>query len=167
MARYPSTHIYDYHRGDGWILAASANVDQWEEIYNGHCIPIALYYTDEQRVETHDIHNTKYTPTSAFFRQFMDIGAKLGSYPGASPEINTDYEDQPRAVRMQRHATDIYRTLGNAKGLSETMAVRAAEEFGAAWDEKTADDWADRVKQCGDGTANSIELKMKQRGLIE
>jgi hypothetical protein len=47
------------------------------------------------------------------------------------------------------------------------MAVRAAEEFGAAWDEKTADDWADRVKQCGDGTANSIELKMKQRGLIE
>lgn len=157
--------IYNHARGDGWILTAQ---DGLESIPNGHRITLVLYYTDEQKIETHEVRNTKHTHgVDSFLSGYLDIGGKLGSYPGASPEANTDYADQPRAVRMQRHATDIYGTIGNATGLSETMAVRAAEEFGSKWDEKRAEDWADRVKQCGEGTANSVEMQMKRRGLID
>lgn len=155
--------IYNHARGDGWILTAQ---DGMESIPNGHRITIVLYYTDEQRIETHEVRNTKHTHgVDSFLSGYLDIGGKLGSYPGAKPKAHTEYSEQPRAVRMQRHATDIYSAIGNAKGLSETMAVRAAEAFGSTWDEKDADAWADRVKQCGPGTANSIELEMKRRGV--
>jgi hypothetical protein len=157
--------IYNHARGDGWILTAQGEMTA---IDNGHRIELVLYYTDDQTIETHEVRNTRHTHgVDSFLSGYLDIGGKLGSYPGASPEPNTEYSEQPRAVRMQRHATDIYATLGNATGLSETMAVRAAEEFGSTWREKRAEDWAKRVKQCGEGTANSIEMEMKRRGIIE
>lgn len=157
--------IYDYARGDGWILTANGGM---EKIEDGHRITVVLYYTDEQKVETHEVHNTQHTHgVDSFLRGYLDIGAELGSYEGANPEPNTDFEDQPRAVRMQRHATDIYRAVGNATGVSETMAVRAAEEFGSTWDEKRGEDWAERVHQCGEGTAEAIDYELQREGLVE
>lgn len=167
MTRYPSTHIYDHARGEGWILTATADVDEWEKTSRGHIVPLVLYYTDEQTIETHEVRNENGSPLGTFMRQYLDIGAKLGSYPGASPEPYVEYSEQPRAVRMQRHASDIWRTLNGATGLSETMCVRAAEEFGSTWDEKTADDWQERVKMVGEGRANAIEYEMKREGLID
>lgn len=153
MPRQPKSAntIYDHARGDGWILTAQGDLDP---IDGGHRIEIVLYYTDEQKVITEEVKNTRHHHgVDGFFRQFLDIGAELGPYEGAKPEPNTDYADQPRAVRMQRHATDIYDVLGHVRGMSPTIAVRAAEEFGSTWAEKEQDDWHSRVKSVGEGRA--------------
>jgi hypothetical protein len=158
MARhkYPLTHIYDHARGDGWILTASAPTAEWERIPNGHRLELVLYYTDEQCIETHEVRNTKHSSASTFIDQYLDIGAKLGSYPGSSPQVGVDYEDQPRAVRMQRHATDIYQAAEEARGMSPTIALRAAEAFGSTWRDKRALAWEERVDKVGTGRASRI-----------
>lgn len=146
--------IYDNARGDGWILTASGKM---ESVDGGHEIEVILYYTDQQRVETYSVTSrARSNGVDRLLRSNLDVGAKLGSYPGTKPEAWTDYEDQPRAVRMQRHATDIYDALGRARGLSETLAVRAAEEFGSKWSEKDADEWQERVRMVGEGRAQRI-----------
>lgn len=146
--------IYDHARGDGWILTAQ---DGLEPISGGHRITLVLYYTDEKRIETHEVRNTKHTHgVDSFLCGYLDIGAKLGPYEGAKPEADTEYAEQPRAVRMQRHATDLYSALGHARGLSETLAVKAAEEFGSTWAEKGKQDWQERVRGVGDGRATRI-----------
>lgn len=146
--RKPSTHAYDYARGDGWILTT---IDGREGFGRNDLADLVLYYTDEERIETHQTRNVDTT-----LSQLLDIGAQLGSYPGASPKADIEFSDQPRAVRMQRHATDIYRATKNARGMSPTIAIRAAEEFGSAWREKGAADWMDRVKMVGSGRAARI-----------
>lgn len=163
MARsYPSTHVYDHARGDGWILTSTAPVDEWGRTERGHIVPLVLYYTDEQRIETHEVRNERHSGMDTFFTQYLDIGAQLGSYPGASPEANVEYADQGRKVRMQRHAPDIYEAAKRARGMSETIAVRAAEEFGSTWAEKDADEWQSRVKMVGEGRANRIANAIKR-----
>jgi hypothetical protein len=147
--------IYDHARGDGWILTAYGDK---EKIPDGHRIELVLYYTDEERVETHTVRNTRHTHgVDSFFRGFLDIGAVLGYYESnQKPEPNTEFSEQPQGVRMQRHATDIYATLGEARGFSETMAVQAAEEFGSTWDEKGAEEWEERIPNVGATRSKAI-----------
>lgn len=155
-ALYAMPTIYNHARGDGWILTSTAPVDEWEKTHGGHRVPIALYYTHDQRVEMHMGTNRNGSPLSTFYSQYLDIGAKLGPYEGTFVEVSVDYDDQPRAVRMQRHAPDIYQALGGARGFSETMAVRAAETFGSRWRGKHhPDDWQ-RIDGIGEGRASSI-----------
>jgi hypothetical protein len=154
--------IYDHARGDGWILSTSAPLDEWEEIHNGHRVPVALYYTAEQRVEMHDVRNTSHSPLDTFYDQYLDIGAELGTYEGTRVEAGVDYADQPRAVRMQRHAPDIYEAAKHARGMSETIALRAAEEFGSTWREKGSEEWQDRVQMVGEGRAHRIANAIKR-----
>jgi hypothetical protein len=148
--------IYDHARGDGWILSSTASVDDWEQIRSGHKVPLALYYTAEQRVEMHNVRNTSRSPLSTFYDQYLDIGAQLGSYEGTRVEAYVDYADQPRAVRMQRHAPDIYEAAKGARGMSQTIALRAAEAFGSTWREKGRDEWQERVQMVGEGRADRI-----------
>lgn len=156
MGQYSLTHIYDYARGDGWILTASAPTPEWDRLPNGHRLELAVYYTDEECVKTHALRNTKYSSATTFIDQYLDIGAKLGSYPGADPQTRVDYADQPRAVRMQRHAPDIYQAAKSARGMSPTIAVRAAETFGSTWRDKDALTWKERVDKVGTGRAGRI-----------
>lgn len=156
--------IYNYARGDGWILTA---LDGYKTITNGHEYNLVLYYTDEPMVETHTVRNTTHHHgVDSFLSQYLDIGGTLGAYAGEKPAANVAFDGQPTLVQAQQHATDIYSALGNARGLSETMAVRAAEQFGDEWDQKTADDWKAHVKQCGAGTASNIEREAKRHGIL-
>jgi len=159
---HPSNYIYNHARGEGWILTSPAPVDEWEKTDRGHIVPLVLYYTDEQRIETHDVRNEPHSGMDTFFTQYLDIGGKLGSYPGANPEANTEYAEQGRKVRMQRHAPDIYEAGKRARGMSETIALRAAEEFGSTWAEKDADEWQSRVQMVGEGRANRIANEIKR-----
>lgn len=115
-----------------------------------------MYYTDEQCIETHELRNQKRSPASTFINQYLDIGAKLGSYPGANPQVGVVYEAQPRAVRMQRHAPDIYHAAEGARGMSPTIALRAAETFGSMWRNKGALAWKERIDKVGTGRASRI-----------
>jgi len=148
--------IRDHARGDGWILTSTAPIDAWEKVHDGHIVPLTLYYTAEQRIEVHNVRNTKHSPLSRFANQYLDFGAKLGEYPGTSPKHDTEYSEQPRAIRMQRHAPDIYDALGHVRGVSEVICLRAAEEFGSTWAEKGEAEWFDRVKMVGEGRAERI-----------
>lgn len=146
--------IYDAARGDGWVLTAYGGR---EHIDGGHRIEVILYFTGDQRVETERVRNTRHHHgVDVLLRQDLNIGAKLGPYEGARPEANVAYEDQPRAVRMQRHAHEIYEALGHARGMSPTIAVKAAETFGSTWAEKGADEWQDRISGVGAGRAERI-----------
>lgn len=157
--------IYRQRDGDGWILTA---MDGREQISGGHRFTLVFYYINgadasEAEVVTDRVRNTKHTHgVDRALRSYC--GAKLGAYEGKRP-VADDYAEQPRAVRMQRHAVDIYEALGNAKGLSETLCVRAAQEFGSTWREKDRDDWQNRVKGVGEGRANSIVLEAERRGI--
>lgn len=158
--RKGSHTAYNYARGDGWILVANDH-DQRAEVPGGHEHALVLYYADEQVVETHRVKNAHGRDgVDSFLRSFLDIGGKVGEYPGASPTADLVYEDQPRAVRMQRHATDIYRATEGARGMSPTIAIRAAETFGSKWAEKDADEWADRVQYVGEGRAERITAQL-------
>lgn len=146
--------IYDYARGDGWILTAQGD---HEDTPLGIEFEVVLYYTDKQRVRTECVRNI-----DTLLQQLLDVGAKLGPYEGASPEPYTEYDEQSRAVRMQRHATDIYEAAKGARGMSPTIAVRAAEKFGSTWAEKGAADWMDRVKGVGSGRAARIVAELDE-----
>lgn len=158
--------IYRNPNGDGWILTAMGD---HESVSGGHRFPLVFYYINgadasECEVVTDKVINRRnVNGVDRALRSYC--GAKLAPYEGTKPEADTRFEDQPRAVRMQRHAVDIYRTLGNARGLSETLCVRAAEEFGSTWREKDRDDWQSRVQGVGEGRANSIVLEAERRGL--
>jgi hypothetical protein len=163
MARYPLTYAYDYARGDGWILTASEPLDDWEECPGGHRIEVALYFTDDERIETTTVTNAHGSPAGSSLRQNLDIGAKLCEYPGANAEAGVPFEDQPREVRMQRHAPDIYAAAEDARGMSHAIALRAASEFGATWAEKSAAEWESRVQMVGSGRASTIANEIKRR----
>ena len=151
----PTNTIYNHVRGDGWILVGQGVHEVTDD---GIKITLVLYYTDEKYIETHEVLNSKHNHgVDSLLRCYLDIGAKLGPYEGARPEGNTNYHKQSRAVRMQRHATDIYDTLGHVRGLSETTAVRAAETFGSSWDSKTdPSSWIRRVDSVGEVRAKRI-----------
>lgn len=110
---------------------------------------------DDAHVETNKVRNTGRTDGVDRLHRSRCAG-KIGEYEGSNPEPNTPFEDQPRAVRMQRHAVDIYERLGHVRGVSATICVRAAETFGSKWDEKDADAWQDRVQSVGEGRAQRI-----------
>lgn len=154
MARRSANTIYDHARGDGWILTAQDGI---EEIPEGHEITLVLYYTGEERIETHTVRNTRHTSgVDSFLSGYLDVGANLGPYAGTKPEGDTEFDDQPQSVRMQRHAHEIYDALGHARGFSETLAVKAAQEFGSTWDEKDAEEWEERIDGIGPTRAKSI-----------
>lgn len=91
--------------------------------------------------------------------------AKIGPYNGKSPKPNIAFEEQPRAVRMQRHAWDLYDTLGRARGLSESRAIVAAQTFGSTWrDKDSVSDWQ-RVDGIGAGRAEKIVAEGERVGL--
>ena len=142
--------IYDHARGDGWILTAQGDSEMND--FDERVFQLVLYYTDEQRVETVETTDIDY-----YLRQYLDVGAQLGSYEAEHrPEADVRYDDQHRGVRMQRHAPDIMDEAGHARGLSPTIAVRAAEQFGSTWREKSKDEWQDRVRTVGAGRAERI-----------
>lgn len=146
MTRYSANTIYDYARGPGWILSTYGDR---ERIEGGHRIEIVLYYT-EGGVETHEVSNVNgRSGVSRFFDQYLDIGAQLGSYEGSKPDARTRFSGQPQPVRMQRHAPDIYSRLGHVEGMSETIAVKAAETFGSKWSTKTDTDEWQRIQGVG------------------
>lgn len=140
-----------------------------EQVSGGHRFELVFYYINgadasECEITTDKVINRKrVNGVDRALRSYC--GAILAPYEGTKPDAGVPFEDQPRAVRMQRHAVDIYRTLGNAKGLSETLCVRAAQEFGSTWREKDRDDWQNRVKGVGEGRANSIVLEAEKRSV--
>jgi hypothetical protein len=139
--------IYRDPRGDGWVLThSSADVET-------HRAALTFYTvgTHENKVETQNVPIRRVDATLR-----ARCGAKLAAYEGTYPEPETRFEDQPRAVKRQQHAYDIYQALGHVRGLSETLCVRAAEEFGSTWADKSADDWEARVRGIGAGRASNI-----------
>lgn len=147
----PATGIYRYRRGEGWIIVDVTTKD--EPDYDIR-FTMTLYFIggDEPRVETYNARN----PITSV-RQMLDIGGRIGNNEAktkAKPSV--EYAEQPRPVRMQRHAVDIYDALENTRGVSPTLALRAAEQFGSRWAEKKGDEWQERVQGIGKGRADRI-----------
>lgn len=138
--------IYEHPRMDGWVLTSTADTD-----VDRHRATVVSYFIgSEYAVVTDEL---PFSRIDGYLRQY---GAIVGAYEGPRPEPNVASHDQPRAVRMQRHGYPLYQALGHARGLSPTLAVKAAETFGSTWDEKTeAADW-ERVDGIGSGRADSI-----------
>lgn len=163
MARkgYRARHIYEHTETDGWLLVGHGGV---ESIEGGHRITLTFYDTEREHVATRVVTNMGGNGNSVdrFLRHTKERGAKLGPYEGEQPETDTRFAEQPRAVRMQRHAPDIYDALGHVRGMSPAMALRAAEAFGSTWAEKTdAETWQERVQSCGEGRSKRFANALK------
>lgn len=149
----PSRSIY--RSSDGWILSA---IGEMERISDGHVIEVVLYHIErdgDTHITTTKVRNTSRSDGVDRLHRTR-CGGKIGEYEGSNPEPNTRFEDQPRAVRMQRHAIDIYDRLGDVRGVSPTICVRAAETFGSTWAAKDAAAWQNRVRSVGAGRAERI-----------
>jgi hypothetical protein len=137
MARKQSTAAFNYARGDGWILTNQTNRQKSDHPHHPYEWDVVLYYIgggdlEDCHVETHE----GITDPGRFMGSYLDVGGKRGENVGERAEPNTPVREQPRAVRMKRHAVDIYDELGDVRGMSPTIALRAALTFGSKWGEK-------------------------------
>lgn len=151
MTRKKSHGVYNHARGDGWIVSTLGERRENERGVEPYVWEHVLYYIGSSDLEDCKVVTKEVSNPGRFLASYLDVGGRMGSYtPDVEP--NTDVRDQPRHVRMARHAVDIYTELGHVRGMSPNIAMRAAEHFGSRWDETSTDDWLD-VQSVGDGRA--------------